>query len=70
MIWKNFLNSFRKRTLSEGEIQLYCDNPQCGEVIQKGPVAYDRDMREIYHNGHCAVLANAHKVFASGNISV
>lgn len=44
---------------------LYCDNPQCKGAILEEPLAYDRGNREVYHNGECALFANANRALSS-----
>jgi hypothetical protein len=64
----NPLNWFRKP--QQSELTLYCDNPQCSDPIEKGPVAYDKNQKEVYHPGQCGMFANAHKVINSGSMSI
>jgi hypothetical protein len=46
-------------------ITLSCDNPQCDLPIEHGPVLYNPQDREIYHDIDCAILAGAHKSLAT-----
>jgi len=69
MAWYNPLDWFRT-SKPAGDIILYCDNPQCKAPIEDGPVAYDDEHREIYHNGECGLLANVHRAHKSGSMVV
>ena len=68
MAWYNFLDlvfGLGRRTDFD-KIVLRCDNPQCDEPITKGPVAYERTQREIYHPGDCPILACSRRAMDMG----
>jgi len=70
MAWYNPIDWFKSPVSTDEEIALYCDNPQCKSPIEKGPIAYDREHREIYHSGECGLFANAHRVFNSRGMAI
>jgi len=52
------------------EMKLYCDNPQCGKVIEDEKITYDEERGEIYHVGECGTEATAIRSVRSGNIEI
>ena len=70
MVWYNPLDWFKSPVQIDGEITLYCDNPQCKSPIQEEPVAYDREHKEVYHSGECSLFANAHRAFNSRDMVI
>jgi len=52
------------------EMKLYCDNPQCGKVIEDEKITYDEERGEIYHVGECGIEANAIRSVRSENIEI
>ncbi len=68
MTWYNPLTWFgkgEKRFNGDESTPLYCANPQCKSPIFEEPLAYDKDNREVYHNGQCATFANALRALKS-----
>jgi hypothetical protein len=51
-------------------IKLYCDNPQCGKVIEDEKITYDEERGEIYHVGGCGIEATAIRSVRAGNIEI
>ncbi len=49
------------------DLKLYCDNPQCKEVIETERIVYDEEHREIYHDDKCRTFAHTHRVLKSGS---
>lgn len=56
----------KNKLTSDDKTKLYCDNPQCKSAILEEPLAYDKGNQEIYHDGHCALFANAYRAFKEG----
>ncbi len=47
-------------------LELYCDNPRCGIVLQTSQVAYDAEHREIYHPLGCPGIAASQRASTLG----
>lgn len=68
MVWYKPSTWAKKEETGEDNVNktpLYCDNPQCKGAILEEPLAYDKSNREVYHNGQCALFANAHRALNS-----
>jgi len=68
MVWYIPTTWFKKEEMAQDngkKAPLYCDNPQCKGAILEEPLAYDKGNREVYHNGECALFANAHRALSS-----
>lgn len=48
------------------EMKLYCDNPQCGKVIENEKIVYDEEHEEVYHVERCGIEATAYRSLKSG----
>ncbi len=66
MTWYNPSSWFREKL--DEDIKLSCDSPQCSLPIQKEPIAYNKEQKEIFHNGRCAQFASAHRALESNKM--
>ncbi len=42
-------------------LKLYCDSPQCRQILNTDSVVYSQKHNEVYHNSACALIAAVHK---------
>ncbi len=66
--WYDPRSWFKKAPEVPKEV-LYCDNPQCRQLIDDKEIAYSGAEKEIYHIGDCALFASAHRVVETGLFS-
>jgi hypothetical protein len=52
------------------EMKLYCNNPECGKVIEDEKIVYDEERGEIYHVGGCRIKAFGYMSVKSANIEI
>jgi len=66
MTWYNPLSWSRRENVPAGELELRCDNPQCGSVLKEEFVQYDPERKKIYHlEGDCVMESIALEIWES-----
>ena len=49
-------------------MNLYCDNPDCRELISEGNFYFQEIFKEFYHPGDCGAIALAYHSFETGKV--
>ena len=64
MAWYNLWKSNKQ----DSNTELYCSNPQCGRIMDDGPIVYDAERGKIYHSNYynCILEGMSHMVMQIG----